>query len=113
MGGAKRLLWLAIVAVYVALAVAAPATIISRHVGSSSAATTRPTPGTRTTVHMAGLKFSPGKLIVVKGTTVVFDNDDVAPHTVTAQSGGGVDSGVLSPGKSFTLVVSSGLAYFC
>ena len=46
------------------------------------------------------------------GTTVVFDNDDTAPHTVTARSGG-VDSGVLDPGKQFSLAVTDGFDYFC
>jgi len=64
------------------------------------------------TVGMAGLKFQPGTLTVAKGTTVVFDNDDTAPHTVTARSGG-TDSGVIDPGKSFSLVAASSFDYFC
>ena len=64
------------------------------------------------TVRMAGLNFAPGDLTVARGTTVVFDNDDTAPHTVTARSGG-VDSGVLDPGKQFSLAVTDGFDYFC
>ena len=64
------------------------------------------------TVRMAGLAFAPGTLTVARGTTVVFDNDDTAPHTVTARSGG-VDSGVLDPGKQFSLAVTDGFDYFC
>ncbi|HET9008117.1 MAG TPA: plastocyanin/azurin family copper-binding protein [Actinomycetes bacterium] len=64
------------------------------------------------TVRMAGLSFSPGTLTVARGATVVFDNDDTAPHTVTARSGG-VDSGVLDPGKQFSLAVTDGFDYFC
>jgi plastocyanin len=64
------------------------------------------------TVKMAGLAFAPGTLTVARGTTVVFDNDDTAPHTVTARSGG-VDSGVLDPGKQFSLAVTDGFDYFC
>ena len=63
------------------------------------------------TVKMAGLSFAPGTLTVAS-TTVVFDNDDTAPHTVTARSGG-VDSGVLDPGKQFSLAVTDGFDYFC
>ena len=63
-------------------------------------------------VGMAGLKFQPGTLTVAKGTTVVFDNDDTAPHTVTARSGG-TDSGVIDPGKSFSLVAAESFDYFC
>jgi plastocyanin len=64
------------------------------------------------TVKMAGLAFAPGTLTVARGATVVFDNDDTAPHTVTARSGG-VDSGVLDPGKQFSLAVTDGFDYFC
>jgi plastocyanin len=49
---------------------------------------------------------------VAKGATVVFDNDDTAPHTVTARSGG-VDSGVLDPGKQFSATITEGFDYFC
>ena len=53
-----------------------------------------------------------GAPTVAKGSTVVFDNDDTAPHTVTARSGG-VDSGVLDPGKQFSVTVTDGFDYFC
>jgi plastocyanin len=36
---------------------------------------------------MAGLAFAQGTLTVARGATVVFDNDDTAPHTVTARPG--------------------------
>ena len=49
---------------------------------------------------------------MARGTAVVFDNDDIAPHTVTARSGG-VDSGVLDPGKQFSVTVTDGFDYFC
>jgi plastocyanin len=61
---------------------------------------------------MAGLAFAPGTLTVARGATVVFDNEDTAPHTVTARSGG-VDSGVIDPGRQFSLTVSDGFDYFC
>ena len=61
---------------------------------------------------LAGLAFAPATLTVARGSTVVFDNDDTAPHTVTARSGG-VDSGVLDPGKQFSLTVTDGFDYFC
>jgi plastocyanin len=64
------------------------------------------------TVKMAGLAFAPAVLTVTKGATVVFDNDDTAPHTVTARSGG-VDSGVLDPGKQFLLTATESFDYFC
>ena len=63
-------------------------------------------------VAMAGLQFQPGTLTVAKGTTVVFVNNDTAPHTVTARSGG-TDSGVIDPGKRFTLVAATSFDYVC
>jgi plastocyanin len=64
------------------------------------------------TVKMAGLAFAPATLTVAKGATVVFVNDDTAPHTVTARSGG-TDSGVLDPGKQFRLTATESFDYFC
>jgi plastocyanin len=39
-------------------------------------------------------------------------NEDLAPHTVT-QQGGSIDSGVLNPGKTFTLTVDDTFEYIC
>jgi plastocyanin len=61
---------------------------------------------------MAGLKFAPDALVVPRGTTVLFDNNDVAPHTVTSQDGS-IDSGILRPGATFSLVVNTRFEYFC
>jgi plastocyanin len=61
---------------------------------------------------MVGPAFAQGTLTVARGATVVFDNDDTAPHTVTARSGG-VDSGVIDPGRQFSLTVTDGFDYFC
>jgi plastocyanin len=64
------------------------------------------------TVHMAGLAFAPATLTVAKGSTVVFDNDDTAPHTVTGRSAG-IESGVLDPGRQFRLTASASFDYVC
>jgi plastocyanin len=61
---------------------------------------------------MAQIRYDPETLIVARGVEVVFKNEDVAPHTVTARSGT-IDSGVLAPGKSFALVVDGPFDYFC
>jgi plastocyanin len=64
-------------------------------------------------VHLAGLKFQPDSLVVERGTEVQFVNEDVAPHTVTADDSS-VDSGILKPGAdSFRLVVNQRFTYFC
>jgi plastocyanin len=112
--------WFLVVVVMVGLAVAGPVIMVRDQVGDDTPAAEGAAEGALpaeaaaggSTVKMAGLAFAPGTLTVARGTTVVFDNDDTAPHTVTARSGG-VDSGVLDPGKQFSLAVTDGFDYFC
>ena len=113
--------WLLMVVLLAGFALAGPALLVARNLptsdnggGSGGAAAAAPATakGETATVAMAGLKFRPATLSVRKGTTVVFDNNDVAPHTVTSQDDT-IDSGVLNPGKSFSLVVTAGFEYRC
>jgi plastocyanin len=115
--------WLLVVIVMAGLAVAGPLIMVHDQLadqagvptvaeGAQPAEGAGPAAGAGGTVKMAGLAFAPGTLTVAKGSTVVFDNDDTAPHTVTARSGG-VDSGVLDPGKQFSVTVTDGFDYFC
>ena len=112
--------WLLVVVVMVGLAVAGPVIIVRDQLADDPPAAPTAAEGAQPvaaaagggTVKLAGLSFAPGTLTVARGTTVVFDNDDTAPHTVTARSGG-VDSGVLDPGKQFSLAVTDGFDYFC
>jgi plastocyanin len=99
-----------VVALFVAFALAGPAVIAAERLGRSGGGQAAAAGGT--TVAMAGLRFQPATLTVAKGTTVVFANDDTAPHTVTARAGA-PSSGVIDPGKSFTLVAASSFDYFC
>ncbi|MEZ5261359.1 MAG: plastocyanin/azurin family copper-binding protein [Acidimicrobiales bacterium] len=72
--------------------------------------------GGGTTVSMAGTRFSPGVLTVPKGTTVLFQNDDVQAHTVTATADNidpNIDSGIVEAGGAFTLTVEERFVYFC
>jgi plastocyanin len=115
--------WLLVVIAMVGLALAGPVVIVrdrladqvaapSAAEGAQPAAAAAGGGGAGGTVRMAGLAFAPGTLTVARGATVVFDNEDTAPHTVTARSGG-VDSGVIDPGRQFSLTVSDGFDYFC
>jgi plastocyanin len=114
--------WLLVVVVMVGLAVAGPVIILRDQLADDPPAAPTAAEGAQPvaaaagggggTVKMARLSFAPGTLTVARGTTVVFDNDDTAPHTVTARSGG-VDSGVLDPGKQFSVTVTDGFDYFC
>jgi plastocyanin len=106
--------WLLVVVLMVVLAVAGPVIMVRDQLADDApAAPAAPAAAAAgSTVKMAGLAFAPGTLTVARGSTVVFDNDDTAPHTVTARSGG-VDSGVLDPGRRFSTIVTDGFDYFC
>ena len=115
--------WLLVVIVMAGLALAGPVIMVRDRLAEDTAAAPGAAEGARPaegaapaggggTVKMAGLAFAPETLTVARGTAVVFDNDDTAPHTVTARSGG-VDSGVLDPGKQFSVTVTEGFDYFC
>jgi plastocyanin len=106
--------WLLVVVLMVVLAVAGPVIIVRDQLADDAqpAEAAAGGGGAGGTVKMAGLAFAPGTLTVARGSTVVFDNDDTAPHTVTARSGG-VDSGVLDPGRQFSTTVTDGFDYFC
>jgi plastocyanin len=75
-----------IVAGFSAIAIAAPVKVIGKHTGREATAATVAASGGDFTVHMAGLKFAPTDLVVRRDTTVTFDNNDLAPHTVTVTS---------------------------
>ena len=55
------------------------------------------------TVLIEGMKFSPDKLLVKKGDTVVWLNRDIVPHTVTDKKKS-FDSGVVNAGASWKYV---------
>jgi plastocyanin len=112
-------IWLLVVLFMIGLALAGPVIIVRDQLADRTETPTaaegaQPVAGAGGggTVKMAGLKFAPATLTVARGTTVVFDNDDTAPHTVTARSGG-VDSGVIDPGRQFSLTASDSFDYFC
>jgi plastocyanin len=116
-------IWLLVVVAMAGMAVTGPVIMVRDQLadrvetptaaeGAQPAAGAGPAAAAGGTVKMAGLAFAPATLTVARGSTVVFDNDDTAPHTVTARSGG-VDSGVLDPGRQFSLTVADGFDYFC
>lgn len=66
------------------------------------------------TVEMKDMKFAPARIEVAVGDTVVWRNDDMVPHTATAD-GKGWDSGAIQAGKSWMLVVrkKGSVPYHC
>jgi plastocyanin len=66
------------------------------------------------TVSIANFSFSPSSLMVTKGTTVTWTNNDSAPHTVTADDGS-FTSGTLNQGDtySYTFDAAGTINYHC
>src|SRR5688572_22357193 len=95
---AQRVVWTVVVAAFLVLAVAAPAEMlkfrsqVGKAAGDSSDGQAR--------VSMVALAFSPEVLAVRRGTEVVFENNDLAPHTVTDARGTAFDSGTLNSRKA-------------
>ena len=62
-----------------------------------------PAAGAQTrTITIEGMQFAPASFTVKQGDTVVWENRDLVPHTVTAH--GTCDSGPIAAGKSWRLV---------
>jgi plastocyanin len=106
--------WVGIVIGFLALAVAGPAAMVreNRPAKRAAASAGEAVGAAAPVVSMENVAFAPETLTVPPGTEVLFENRDVAPHTVTAEALG-VDSGTINPGKSFKLVVSQPLDYIC
>ena len=74
-------------------------------------------------VAMRNIAFNPAAITIRAGQTVVWQNDDTAPHTTTSGScpGGvcapmpGWDSGTLNPGQSYshTFATTGTFSYYC
>jgi plastocyanin len=109
----RRVLWVVIVVFFLAMALAGPAAMVRTSRASGGQAASSEPDGGGAVVQMKHIAFSPPTLTVARGTEVVFQNLDTAPHTVTGKTPGGVDSGTLGPGKSFSLVVDQPLDYVC
>jgi plastocyanin len=94
------------VVLFAGIAVAAVVTIVARQNQGTSE------PAKANTVVMAQIAFSPKTLTAAKGSEIVFENKDVAPHNVTADDPQ-ISSGTIAPGKSFRLVVQQPFEYRC
>jgi len=106
----RRGLGMVATAIWAAFAIAAPTVILYRHSRDNKDSGGKV--GGGNTVTMAQIAFKPTTLTVARGAEVLFVNKDIAPHTVT-QDGGSIDSGVLNPGKTFTLKVNDAFEYVC
>ena len=57
------------------------------------------------TITIENMAFAPASLTVARGAKVVWHNQDLVPHTVTAA--GQFDSGSIAPGKRWIYVASA------
>jgi plastocyanin len=66
------------------------------------------------TVTIKLVMYAPSTLTVNRGDTIVWKNEDLVPHTVTADHGA-FDSGSIAPGQSWRYVVrrAGDYAYHC
>lgn len=106
-----RVLWAVIVALFAVFAVAGPVIMVrdAARAGEAEAVAAPPEAG-EPIVAMADIQFRPGTLQVPAGSTVLWSNQDVAPHTVTTDV---ADSGLIDPGESFTMTVTESFEYIC
>ena len=84
---------------------------------ATGAAAVLPQIGHAATTHQVtieGFKFNPASLAVAAGDTVVFTNNDGAPHTATANDRSW-DTGRLRSGQSASISVVANMegGYFC
>ncbi|MGH9224513.1 MAG: cupredoxin domain-containing protein [Acidimicrobiales bacterium] len=115
---AQRVVWTVVVAAFLALAVAAPVELFQfrselNDARGEAGAGESQARVSQARVSMVSLTFQPEVLAVRKGTEVIFENNDVAPHTVTDAAGTAFDSGTLNSRKIFKLVVQDTIEYVC
>ena len=65
------------------------------------------------TVEIKQMKFQPSDLIVQKGDTVVWVNNDILAHDVTEESRKAWTSSLMPVGQSWSLVVTQSADYYC
>jgi plastocyanin len=61
------------------------------------------------TVKIEGMQFVPATLTIKRGDKVVWQNNDMVPHTATAK--GSFDSGNIAPGKSWSHAMKKAGSY--
>lgn len=65
------------------------------------------------TVEIKQMKFQPAELIVQKGDTVVWINNDIVAHDVTEEPGKAWTSSLMPVGQSWSMVVNESADYYC
>ena len=80
----------------------------------ATAAPAKPAAGGES-VAIKGFAFAPTTIKAKVGQKITWSNDDPAAHTVTAKSGGELDSGTIAQGSSFSFTPQQAgtIEYFC
>ncbi len=79
-------------------------------------ASTAPSSSTKNEIDISDMAFSPASTTVTRGTTVTWMNNDSVAHTVTADNGtGGLNSGTVKPGETYTFTFNEAgtFTYHC
>lgn len=94
---------------------AASATPASTPPASPPASAGKPAPSPGQSVAIEDFAFAPKAIQAKVGERITWSNDDAAAHTVTAKSGGELNSGTLAQGDSywFTPEKAGTIEYFC
>ena len=81
---------------------------------AAAAAPAKPA-GAGESVAIKGFAFAPQTIKAKVGQKITWTNDDSAAHTVTAKSGGELDSGTVAQGASFSFTPEKAgtIEYFC
>lgn len=64
-------------------------------------------------VIISEMKFVPPQVVIHKGDTVIWKNDDLVSHCVTQSPGKTWTSSMIDPGKSWKKVFNSSSDYYC
>jgi plastocyanin len=82
---------------------------------ATASLTTPNAPAAANHVTIAGFAYSPSTLTVSRGTTVTWTNNDSAPHTVTSDGSGPLNSSTLGRGASYSFTFTSAgtFSYHC
>lgn len=65
------------------------------------------------TVEIRQMKFQPEVLVVQKGDTIVWINNDIVIHDVTEESNKAWTSSLMPVGESWSLIVNQSADYYC
>ncbi len=65
------------------------------------------------TVEIKQMQFQPAELMVQKGDTVVWINNDIVAHDVTEDPGKAWTSSLMPVGESWKMVVNESVDYYC